>query len=50
MPELDCTRDCEESFTGPNGLAELRREKHLAQDHEAPWDEIDNYPRAPSKR
>lgn len=50
MPELDCPRDCGESFTGPNGLADLRKEKHLATEHDAPWEEIENWPRAPSKR
>jgi hypothetical protein len=25
-------------------------ERHLAEEHDAPWDEYDNYPRAESER
>lgn len=49
--ELSCTRnDCGETFTGPGFLAELRRERHLSEDHEPPWVEVNKYPRAPAKR
>jgi len=42
----DCPRtECGESF--PNNI---KKERHLAEDHEAPWEVYDGYPRPPNAR
>lgn len=46
MVDHNCGRpNCDESFPDT-----FRLEKHLHEDHDPPWESIDNYPRAPAKR
>lgn len=42
----NCRRpDCDESFE-----SELKYDIHLMEDHDVPWESIENYPRAPESR
>lgn len=46
MNKTECRRPgCTETFTD-----QLKYDIHLIEDHGLPWEDIDNYPRAPSQR